>query len=377
MCLAYHPHDFAVNSRTVTGDGDSVHAKMKRVDLWLALVTLVAVSTCGYVPTGRHSGDQVASGVRTPSPSPSPSAASSCTTAGPTPRSDVGAAYDPIHKVTVLFGGNLYPTSTAPVQSTSQTWIFDGRCWQLMSPSSSPSPRSVPGGMVFDPAIAKVLLVGGGAVGSRGSFPGDSWVWDGSNWTQLAQTPHFANANAVYDQARKVVVVYGSDNQAFSTWTWDGASWLKQAPAHTPPPRDSPQMCYDDRSNTSLLFGGYGEGIGALGDTWVWNGVDWAEFRPTSSPPARFGAALICGGGRVILAGGSAVGSGPMGDIWSWDGQNWTQITSPHVPTAVDGPGAVFDGSRYLILLGTPATTPLDAQVWAFDGTDWTELAHS
>jgi hypothetical protein len=347
---------------------------------WLVLLVVLTLAVgCGYVPTAQHPLDQAASGVRSPALSPNPSTpAVNCPNAAPSARDEVGATYDPIHKVTVVFGGDLSPTPSTPTMSTSETWTFDGRCWQKLRPTQSPAARQALGALVFDPAIGKTLLVGGRAAGR---YPADAWLWDGNSWTQLTGSPRFGNVSAVYDAARRVVVVYGelsaSGNPLESvdhfTWTWDGNNWLKVLPAHMPPPRSDAQMCYDDASQTTVLFGGHS--VRSLGDTWEWNGTDWIQDQPPSSPPARFSASLICGNGRVILAGGADVAMPPFADVWTWDGHNWSQLKSLHTPTGLLGAAGTFDGTHYLEVLGTPAMGPALGAVWSFDGTDWTVVA--
>lgn len=231
--------------------------------------------------------------------------------------------------------------------------------------------------MVYDPVVGKTLLIGGDFVGSRGALPGDAWLWDGTNWSQLAGAPHFGVVATAYDEAGRVVVVYGSSGSASVTWTWDGVAWTKQTPAHLPPPRDYTQMCYDSNNHVAVLFGGVAEGVPAFGDTWEWNGIDWSESHPSTSPPARYGGALICGGGRVVLVGGADVGRGPFGGVWEWDGQNWTQVVTSHSPAPLEYPAGVFDGSRYVLLLGVGASLPVTSEVWSFDGTDWTAVSVS
>jgi len=338
------------------------------------VVLILSAINCGHVPS--QTGQQAASSVRSSSPVETPSpTVSLCSSQGPSPRTYVGAAYDQLHRVTVVFGGDLYPTPTTSTASTSETWIFDGHCWDQLHPATTPSARSVRDGMVFDPIVGKVLLVGGSAVGSGGSFPGDAWLWDGSNWIQLIGAPAFKNPIVAYDQERKVVVVYSSDGNGAQTWTWDGSLWMKRSPAHTPPPRDDGAICYDDRRQTTLLFGGW-DGVEALDDTWSWNGVDWSQDHPATVPQARFGAVLSCGSAGVILVGGE-VSHSPANDVWTWDGNTWSQQTSSSLPTALSGAAGVFDGSRYLVLLGIRNIGPQQSEVLAYDGSTWTTLTTS
>ena len=229
--------------------------------------------------------------------------------------------------------------------------------------------------MIFDPAVGKTLMVGGAPNGSfNAPVPQDAWLWDGTTWSKLNGVPQFVWVRAVYDKTRKVVVVYGSDLNDFGTWTWDGVNWSKLSPAHMPPPRTFPLMCYDEQSKTTLLFGGRSNF--ALADTWEWNGVDWIQDHPTSSPAARFDGTMVCGVDRVVLTGGASSWA-PFNDVWTWDRHTWSRLVSAHLPTGLQGAGGVFDGTRYLVLLGFPGSLPIDSDVWAYDGTDWTRVGSS
>jgi N-acetylneuraminic acid mutarotase len=92
----------------------------------------------------------------------------------------------------VLFGGYAYVTSDASTDQVvlfDDTWTFDGTTWTQITPAASPSPR-------FDTAMAelggKVVLFGGEnsttdvPPASLAAYFNDTWVFDGSTWTQLS-----------------------------------------------------------------------------------------------------------------------------------------------------------------------------------------------
>ena len=96
----------------------------------------------------------------------------------PSPRADAGIAYDEATHSTVLFGGADGSTVLG------DTWIWDG-AWGATIPAASPSPRQGPA-IAFDGAAGNVVLFGGSPtvpVGTGTAF-GDTWTWDGTNWTQ-------------------------------------------------------------------------------------------------------------------------------------------------------------------------------------------------
>ena len=72
--------------------------------------------------------------------------------------------------------------------------------------------------------------------GANGGTPlGQTWEWNGSNWTQrvVSGPPPRSDAGMVYDSARKRIVLFGGrrgspDNSDLGdTWEWDGASWKR------------------------------------------------------------------------------------------------------------------------------------------------------
>jgi hypothetical protein len=66
-----------------------------------------------------------------------------------------------------------------------------------------------------------------------------------------------------YDGATGRVVLFGGlgeDTIFGDTWSWDGTDWTQLTPAHSPPPRFDPAMTYDAALGQIVLFGGVGDG---------------------------------------------------------------------------------------------------------------------
>ena len=94
-----------------------------------------------------------------------------------------------------------------------------------------------------------------------------------------------------FDAARSQVVLFGgvSAGTTFGdTWAWDGTDWTERTPVHSPSPRTGPGMAYDIGRSQVVQFGG-GD---SLGDTWTWGGTDWTQrllssinLSPRSGPP--------------------------------------------------------------------------------------------
>jgi len=71
------------------------------------------------------------------------------------------------------------------------------------------------------------------------------------------------------------------DHPVSDTWIWDGSNWSQQSPAHSPPARNNPAMACSATGQT-VMFGGYSNQ--ALSDTWV-----WAQFLSVSPLTLSFG----------------------------------------------------------------------------------------
>jgi Galactose oxidase, central domain len=274
-------------------------------------------------------------------------------------------AYDSVHQQVVLFGG-----STSSYYSLlSDTWVWDGSNWAQKSPANSP-PARFNHAMAYDAAHGQVVLFGG-CCRDPLSDTQDTWVWDGSNWAQKfpANNPGVRDTHAMaYDSSHQQVVLFSGQfnvsGQNFfvysDTWVWDGSNWTQKFPANSPPGRRYLGMASEPARGLVLLFGGLvlaspGDLIGhPASDTWIWEGSNWFEQSPIQRPPARFSAALAYSAtGDLVMFGGYPNTMGPntpLSDTWIWNpfmlrpstlnfAFNLSVVTSPQLVT-LSFPGA-------------------------------------
>jgi hypothetical protein len=292
----------------------------------------------------------------------------------PSARENSGIAYDAAERSMVLFGGAL-GTSVF-----GDTWTWDG-IWRPKLPATSPSPRQGPA-MAFDGAAGNVVLFGGSVVPFvKGAAFGDTWTWDGTNWTQqfprVSPSPRLW-ATMVYDPVNQAVLLFGGSNtpngdDAFSdTWAWNGVtkSWTELHPSSHPSGRAGNQLVYDAANRTVVLFGGVTTSLTPLNDTWTFNGINWTRHFPASSPAPRNGPGLAYDANlsAVVLFGG-AVGaccSDNLNDTWTWNGMNWTEVYPANtLPTARNAPAMDFDPLRKVILMfGGASSGPVLDDTW-------------
>ena len=90
----------------------------------------------------------------------------------------------------------------------------------------------------------------------------------------------------VYDPLRQVTILFGGvswDGILGDTWVWDGSNWTQQQRLNNPPGRLGAGIAYDETIQKVVLFGGL-SAESVLNDTWVWDGQDWTQLLPSNSP---------------------------------------------------------------------------------------------
>lgn len=179
--------------------------------------------------------------------------------------------------------GAMYPAAPAAEARTDPQWSLF---------SEDGPPPAVTHAMAYDSARGRVVLFGGY---NDMSLLGNTWEWDGSEWTQPASSgpsPRWDHAMA-YDAVRQRVVLFGGDDGLFNcdTWEWDGSEWTQRATTG-PPPRAGHAMAYHSALGRVVLFGGLDSKFNILGDTW--------ELPSMSAPPSCPGDAN--GDGEVSFA---------------------------------------------------------------------------
>ncbi|HXM19923.1 MAG TPA: CFI-box-CTERM domain-containing protein [Terriglobales bacterium] len=266
--------------------------------------------------------------------------------------------YDAASGQIILFGGESYQAGFG------DTWAYDGSNWTQLAPATSP-PGVLHGHMAFDPTRGVVVLWGGVAAG--GSYPTETWTWNGSTWTR--QTPSVSPAgrsNGMMAWDGKRIILYGGETnnvRRADMWAWDGQNWTKLSDSAAPGIRVSAVMTYFPCIQRVVLQGGSSD-TQTLSDTWQWDGTSWTQQHPAADPGYRVGAASAFDGTRVLVFGGGQSAVVPLlDDLWAWDGNNWSAV--PNQGTWLQFPGT--PSPRRLAAL---AEYPLNPGVVLFGGDD-------
>lgn len=235
----------------------------------------------------------------------------------PSARHSLAMAYDSARRVVVLFGGNASARE-------ADTWEWDGTAWDPRGAMGGPSSRwgHV---MAYDAGRGVVVLFGG--YDNQGARLNDTWEWDGGTWIQRTDLPAWrpsarAYAAMAYDGQRGVMVLFGGHqdgSQPFcgDTWEYDGTEWTQRATSG-PSAREGAALAYDatgpnDPNNPTggrecvVLFGGYDGSY--KHDTWRWNGATYTWIHESDSGPSGRYSHTLAYCGKVLLFGGLVSGN--------------------------------------------------------------------
>jgi len=80
----------------------------------------------------------------------------------------------------------------------------------------------------------------------------------------------------VYDAAHGQILMFGGLGSGYlsDTWVWDGTGWTQLSPASAPPARSDASLAFDVQHARVVLMGGT-NASGTLKDTWYWDGSNW------------------------------------------------------------------------------------------------------
>ena len=283
-------------------------------------------------------------------------------TTGPSPpaRSGAGLVYDNLSQESILFGGVGANANGQPV-FLNDTWVFDGIAWSQVATPVAPSPRTEMG-MAFDSVLKEVVLFGGQP--AHGGPLNDTWTYTGGAWNavsvSVAPSPRYGFAMA-YDVANSSLVLFGgrgSTGNLNDTWNFGGTwSQVAFAPgAAIPSARYDTAFTYNQATRCMFLFGG-STGGSALNDTWLF----CVPLRILSQTPVP---SLIDVNQTTFLSVKVNGGQAPYTAVWtglppgcSWTGGLITNSTVP-LPCAPTSPGTHSINATLTDQLGNSVTSP-------------------
>ena len=236
--------------------------------------------------------------------------------------------------------------------------------------------------MAWDGQRGELLMFGGYGPGLP-CAAAETWTWTISGWVQqfpAHQPPGRAYSQMAFDPKLGVVVLFsgllegppapGAPND---TWIWDGSDWSQANPAHQPPGRTGAGFAYSDKLGELVLVGGGNAEGNALADTWAWDGADWTRLSSFETAPAGEVLGYQAATGRLMLLAGLEVNGASL-SVWIFDGKTWVRVPGGDGPVR-NWAGAAWDSqrSRFVVVGGADGSGESQTTTLIWDGK-WTTV---
>jgi hypothetical protein len=221
------------------------------------------------------------------------------------------------------------------------------------------------------------LLVGGDFDTAGGAPANNVAVWNGSNWSPLAQGIPASNSVRTLLQQPDGVLVTGGNfsvagtNPVANIARWDGSAWQRFGSGLTH--EVAAWAMFDDGKGAALYAGGQNIAPGGIGK---WDGIEWTSLGSGTDGFIEALAVFDDGNGPALYAGGqfSTAGGLPVNHIAKWNGGAWSQVGSL-------GAGgiyalAVFDDGNGPALYagGALAVNSTSYNIARWDGSTWSDV---
>ena len=186
---------------------------------------------------------------------------------GPSGREKAAMVYDSKRKRVVLFGG--YDGN----DRLNDTWAYTSAGWKKIAAAGPPGLLNH--AMAYDAKRDRIVLFGGY---SDAGYNGTTWLFNGAKWVKSAAKGPSARSSAslCFSANGNVAVLFGGRagnwpdyTSLKDTWVWNGTRWT-QLKIAGPSARSDHRMAYHSASGQVLMFGGDDpESWSALDDTWL------------------------------------------------------------------------------------------------------------
>lgn len=238
-------------------------------------------------------------------------------------------------------------------------------------------------GLAYDLPRDRIVLFGGSAVDSAGSYISNptTWEWDGLTWEKVDDgfPGGITSMSMLFDGASNRVITMGGIDPArgdlSETWQWNGTDWILLQ-ASTPGARLSPAMTYDPIRQEVVLFSGC-VGRSYPSDTWIFKNNQWSRVSE-DGPKGVCRASLFYDQvrGNVVLFGGALDSGGQTNELWEWDGQSWSPVDQGEtIPSPRSNVIMAYDENRKRgILYGGRVEGQVSDELWEWDGNAWLQV---
>ncbi|MFT3914925.1 MAG: hypothetical protein QM704_12660 [Anaeromyxobacteraceae bacterium] len=329
----------------------------------------------------------------------------------PTSRQLATAAYDPVRKRGVFFGGGYGPDCvTASTEICQDLYEWNGSAWSKPTPADPTADGSAPGRVTaifgWEPIRGRLLVAGG-----EDEFQGcggaglcrRTWWWDGSDWQLVAdhtRAAPFVHGLTVFSfDAARGELVFANGDFTDTTWSFNGRFWTSFATGN-PPAANYPSSA--GTPNGVYRFGGVMAGTSnPFVDGYRRTGTTWSVLTTsTPKPSPRYQSGTTWNGGAAIphllvFGGGYSQPTGPcpagntsslclLNDTWGYGAWGagvcgaagtscWRNLGTGGPPPRYFGPLVAMANGEAIVFGGSGSGATL-GDTWRWNGTAWTQV---
>lgn len=286
-----------------------------------------------------------------------------------------------------LFGGQGNASSATALDDL---WRWDGAAWQQLAPAFAPA-GLMWHSMAFDSSRTVLVVFGGRRnIFSQNEYLDETWEYSPATnqWNQgfAPQSPPacLRSTMAFHPILNQVILFGGEDangNALGETWTYDGANWTQiNQTGVTPPARMSGRLVANLTQNLTVLVGGRDPlTFGIFNDTWEHDGTQWREITSVYGgiypPRAETGVAHDLARNRIISFGGKIANQGLRNDTWEY-GAQWLPFGmgcagSAGTPTFTPGATPTIGMTATAEIGNVPPAIPVAFMAIGLSRTQW------
>jgi hypothetical protein len=244
-----------------------------------------------------------------------------CDPCAPGGRLGAGFAYDPNSGNVVLYGGG-----PAFGMALGETWLWDGSTWtQDLTAGSTPGLRERVH-LIYDPMAGHLRLLGGGDGATPYTtsylYTASGWVADTITFPQLES----AGMSVAWDGTRFLLLEDDAYTLRDTLFQLAGGTISQVCSACSGMPRNNASIVHDTAFGKTLLINGYNNSAEIAG-TWVLEGNAWQQL--STDPPQRDSSAVVYDPVRqvVVLYGGNGLSC--AGGPYSNCAETWELVPGP------------------------------------------------
>ena len=183
------------------------------------------------------------------------------TATNPPPLNASSLGCDTVTGQCVLFGGVFAnPKNFPAVHRSAETWLWNGSTWKQIHTLHHPQAKFY-ASIAWDSYTHQLILFGGVPSLAIDGYS-NTWIWGGKSWHIVSRSrkiiPDIYPESMTYDPNIKGLILSDLNGPVYE-WFWDGKSWKLLAPNFVSPPlneynNSQVQMQYDNADHCLVLY---------------------------------------------------------------------------------------------------------------------------